>query len=157
DAAKAIALCNEWAGKPLPISATCHLDGRLYVRLSGVEVAIEAARALLGSEMFDDPAFWISIRDHAHPFFTRAETLWRVSVPSTTPPLRVASPQLMEWGGALRWIAGDLDSTVREHIAAAGGHVTRFRGADRSTSAFPLLPAALFELHRRLKQVFDPA
>jgi FAD/FMN-containing dehydrogenase len=35
DEAAAIESMNNWAAKPLSISATCHVDGSLYVRLSG--------------------------------------------------------------------------------------------------------------------------
>lgn len=34
-AAAAITRMNQWAGRPLPVSATCFVDGVLYVRLSG--------------------------------------------------------------------------------------------------------------------------
>lgn len=158
DESSALALCNEWAGQPLPLSATCHLEGRLYVRLSGASVAVQTARTQLGGELLqDDAKFWSALRDHSHPFFARAQTVWRVSVPSTTPPLGIELPQMIEWGGALRWIAGELDPSFLERVAALGGHATRFRAADRSTTAFQVLPSASHLLHRRLKHVFDPA
>ncbi len=39
----AIRMTNEWSGKPLPVSATCHRAGRLAVRLSGAAPAVDAA------------------------------------------------------------------------------------------------------------------
>ncbi len=39
----AIRITNEWNGKPLPVSATCHRGGRLAVRLSGAMPAVDAA------------------------------------------------------------------------------------------------------------------
>ena len=155
--AQALTLCNEWAGRPLPISATGHLDGHLYVRLSGASAAVNAACGQVGGERLrDDAAFWTALRDHSHAVFTQAQTVWRISIPSTTPPLGLAAEQLIEWGGALRWIVGDLQSDARERIAALGGHVSCFRSVARSTFAFQSLPSALHELHRRLKHVFDP-
>jgi glycolate oxidase FAD binding subunit len=35
--ATAIEAVNKWAGQPLPISATFHAEGRLFVRLSGAK------------------------------------------------------------------------------------------------------------------------
>ena len=46
----AIARCNAWAAKPLPITGACHHDGRLYVRLAGTEGGIAAAADALGGE-----------------------------------------------------------------------------------------------------------
>jgi glycolate oxidase FAD binding subunit len=40
--------------------------------------------------------------------------------------------------------------------AQAGGHATLFRGGDKSGGVFASLPAPLMEVHRRLKQSFDP-
>ena len=45
DEAKAIDTMNRWAAQPLPISATCFIDGQLTVRLSGSEIGLNAARA----------------------------------------------------------------------------------------------------------------
>ncbi|MET0658700.1 MAG: glycolate oxidase subunit GlcE [Steroidobacteraceae bacterium] len=155
---QALTLCSEWAGRPLPISATCHVDGHLYVRLSGASAGVSAACAQLGGEpLRDDAAFWTALRDHSHPAFTQAHTVWRISVPSTAPPLGLAARQIIEWGGALRWIIDDLGPDTHERIAALGGHVSCFRSASRPAAVFQPLPPALHELHRRLKQVFDPA
>src|SRR5687768_3275831 len=49
-AAQALDLMNAWAGKPLPISGTCHVGDSLYVRLSGAAPAVSAARQKLGGE-----------------------------------------------------------------------------------------------------------
>ncbi len=39
-----------WARTPLPLSATCHVDGVLHVRLSGTEKGVRAAAAKIGGE-----------------------------------------------------------------------------------------------------------
>ena len=73
--AQAIALMNAWAGKPLPITATCHAGKALYVRLAGAEPTVRAARAKLGGEeIADGAAFWQAIREHEHDFFSRGAT-----------------------------------------------------------------------------------
>ena len=158
-AAEAIALMNEWGGRPLPISATCHCDNLLTVRLSGAAAAVRTARDRIGGEEVSDAAaFWTAVREQTLPFFAGAQTLWRLSVKSTTPPLNLPGPQLIEWGGALRWLAGDGDARlVREAAAYAGGHATLFRARDRAAGAFQPVTPTLATLHRRLKAAFDPA
>ena len=52
-AEEAIARCNAWAAKPLPITGACHQGGRLWVRLAGTEGGIAAAADALGGETID--------------------------------------------------------------------------------------------------------
>jgi len=160
-AAEAIALGNEWAGQPLPVSATAWAGGNLVVRLSGAAAAVDAAATKLGGERTDPEwalHFWHGIREHSDSFFTTGQPLWRLSLKSTTPPLNLPGAQLLEWGGALRWLATDADApTVRAAAAFGGGHATLFRGGDKSAGVFQPLPPALLTIHRKLKQTFDPA
>lgn len=159
--AEALSRMNEWAGKPLPISATAFLEGRLVVRLSGAAVAVEAsARKLGGTEMDAGEArnWWAGVREHTGAFFAGEDPLWRLSVRSTAAPLDLPGRQLLEWGGALRWLRSDADGAlIREAAARAGGHATLFRGRDKTAGAFQPLPPALMKVHQRLKQAFDPA
>jgi glycolate oxidase FAD binding subunit len=37
-----------------------------------------------------------------------------------------------------------------------GGTATRFRATEAASGVFPALPAPILELHRRIKQEFDP-
>jgi glycolate oxidase FAD binding subunit len=67
--------------------------------------------------------------------------------------------QLIEWGGAQRWLRWPRTmpnaGAIRRTVAAAGGHATLFRGGDKSVGVFhPLAPVA--KIHERLKQSFDP-
>ncbi len=160
-AADAIAGMNEWAGKPLPISATAWSDGKFSVRLSGASAAVDAAKKKLGGEHVEtDEArrFWESIREQSAPFFKTSQPLWRLSLKSTTPPLNLPGTQLIEWGGALRWLATDAAApTVREAAKFGGGHATLFRGGDKSAGVFDPLPPALQSIHRNLKRTFDPS
>ncbi len=157
--AEAIALMNEWAGKPLPLSATCHIDNLLYVRLSGAAAAVRAARGKLGGEeVADGAAFWHGLREQQLDFFNPSLPLWRLSLKPTTPPLNLPGRQLIEWGGALRWLMSDVDAgTVRDAAGLGGGHATLFRGGDRTSGVFQPLPPVLMRLHQRLKQSLDPA
>jgi len=158
----AVKKLNEWGGKPLPIAASVWHEGALTVRLAGAFAAVRAARQTLGGEeVADAGAFWQSIREQTHPYFAGSAPLWRLAVASTTPPLCCTGPILIEWGGALRWLRGDLDAeALREAAAAAGGHATLFRGdaaLKAEAGVFAPLSPALARIHRRLKQAFDPA
>jgi len=156
--AEALRMLNEWAGMPLPLSAACHLDGRTCVRLSGSDGGVASAAARIGGEALDDgDAFWRDLREHRLAFFAGDAPLWRVSVPSTAPPLALPGETLIDWGGALRWVRTDADpGAVRAVAAANGGHATAFRGAPPGEDAFQPLAPELLRLHRRLKQAFDP-
>jgi glycolate oxidase FAD binding subunit len=154
--ARAIEAMNKWAGQPLPVSATAWHDGVLSVRLSGSGAAVDGALGLIGgSELPDAGAFWQAVREHTHPFFAGAATLWRVAVPSTTPPLEAPGEQFVEWRGGLRWLSSS--APARDLARRAGGHATLFRAADKKAGAFTPLDPVLMRVHRALKDAFDPA
>ena len=158
---RAIETLNHWGGKPLPLSASAWTEGELCVRLSGAASAVRQAREKIGGELFDVAkarAFWAGIREQTDPFFRPDRPLWRLSVPSVTPPLGLPGELQIEWGGALRWLVSNADPrTVREAAAKAGGHATLFRATDKSPGVFAPLQPALAKIHRNLKQAFDPA
>ncbi len=159
DEARMIETGNRWAGQPLPLSATAWEAGVLRVRLSGAASAVAPARAKLGgAEAADGPAYWDSLREHRLPFFAAGRPLWRLSVAQTAAPIPAGHPQLVEWGGGLRWVSGALEpDRARELAAAAKGHATLFRGGDRAAGVFHPLAPAIAKIHRRLKDAFDPA
>jgi len=180
DEAAAILKMNQWAGQPLPLSATSWHAGLLTLRLSGAATAVQAAQAKLGGEgLKDAAAFWQRLRDQATPFFDKRASasnqgLWRLAVKPTAPPLNLGDAQWIEWGGAVRWLVSDAPAdTLREAANRAGGHANLFRGAplpnplplageganvmpNAINGAFAPLAPALLRLHRNLKQRFDP-
>lgn len=160
DDVTAIKRMNEWAGKPLPISATCHVGDELFVRLSGAESAIRAAwQTLGGDEEQDGDAFWRSIRDHTHDFFQSAYPMWRLSIQSTMPPVRLPGKQMIEWNGGLRWLVSDSAenvSMIRVAAEHAHGHATLFRSGGASAPAFHPLASNMMKIHHSLKEKFDP-
>jgi glycolate oxidase FAD binding subunit len=162
--ADAIARLNAWGGQPLPLNASAWHAGTLVLRLAGARAAVEAAARTLGGEVLADDvarAFWAGLRDQRDEFFAAngsALALWRLSLPPTAPPLALPGEQLIEWGGAQRWWHTDAPTEqVRAAAAAAGGHATLFRAADKPAGAFmaPLAPP-LARIHRGIKQAFDP-
>jgi glycolate oxidase FAD binding subunit len=176
----AIEQMNAWAGKPLPITASAWSTqlterdfsdrGELVVRLEGSEAAVQSAiRQLGGVELDVDEAaaFWASLREQTHRYFaTRPVDLpqWRLSLPSTSMPLDAKrldfADQLIEWGGAQRWIAAGAEAgVVRDAAISFGGHATAWRATDELKArhgAFTPLAAPLAQIHRRLKTEFDP-
>lgn len=172
DPDEAVQRVNEWGGQPLPLSASCYSEGRLYLRLSGAPSAVEAAtKRIGGAALANGEAFWSSVREQTHEFFAGrdvAAPLWRISVQSTARYADLGGEQLLEWGGALRWLKSPVRATdapraqaeaarVREWAQGNGGHATLFRSADKSIGVFQPLAAPAMALHRRIKAAFDPA
>src|SRR5437867_8505739 len=157
---RAIEQLNRWGGKPLPISASAWTGDDLAVRLSGAGAAVKEACGKIGGERIEDEQarrFWNGIREQTDPFFRNDAPLWRLSVPSTAPPLKLQGEQMIEWGGALRWLHSHADArTVREAAKRAGGHATLFRGGDKAVGVFQPLAPALMRIHKQLKHEFDP-
>ena len=152
---------NLWAGQALPISASTWQVGRLMLRLSGAEAAVRTARKKLGGqEIVNASPYWTSIREQTHDFFAQDQEhgLWRLSLPSSTPALRLNGKTMIEWGGAQRWLFSDEKvQTISDLVKQAGGHVTQFRNADQTAEVFTPLPLPLKKIHQNLKKSFDPA
>ncbi len=165
--AVAIRRLNEWGGQPLPLNASAWWDGMLVLRLAGATAAVSAAAKRIGGEPVDTAlasAFWDGLRDHRDEFFIGAAkaveagaSLWRLSVPATAAPLQLSGEQLLEWGGAQRWICTSAPAAVLREVAqAAGGHAVLFRSTDKSAGAFAPLAPPLDRVQRDLQRAFDP-
>ncbi|MGA0572965.1 glycolate oxidase subunit GlcE [Variovorax sp. VNK109] len=162
DEAQAITQLNRWAGRPLPLNASCWQGGMLWLRLRGAQAAVASARQVLGGERVDDAQTpWQSLREQSHDFFRIGgdECLWRMSVPDTAPPLGMGDT-LLEWGGAQRWLRRPATglAEVRQAATRAGGHATLFRAASGAPrhAVFTPLAEPLARIHTALKQQFDP-
>ena len=157
EADMAIAHVNKLAGQSLPLSAACYDGRQLYLRVSGSEPAVRAATRQLGGEPVTDAAgLWQRLREHTHAFFETDKPLWRLSLAPTSPPLSIQGKQLLDWGGAQRWLVSDEPAQSIRHTAAQlGGHATLFRARDGIDSFHPL-HGKLNELHINLKLAFDP-
>lgn len=152
---------NLWAGQALPISASAYHVGRLMLRLSGSESALRLAKQKLGGQEVENAQdFWHSLREQSHHFFTPEDerALWRLSLPSSTPALKLRGKSMIEWGGAQRWLwTNEAPQVLRDTVQKEGGHLTLFRHADNAEPVFTDLPTPLETLHQRLKMGFDPA
>ncbi len=158
---------NHWGGEPLPINASAWWEGTLVLRLSGAGAAVQAAQTKLGGELIEPPLatqFWTGLRDQRDEFFAGANkavqggaALWRLSVPQTAPPLKLSGEQLVEWGGAQRWLCTTAPAqALRDAAAAVGGHASLFRGLNKQSEVFAPLAPPLDRIHRDLKKAFDP-
>ncbi|MGD9946068.1 MAG: glycolate oxidase subunit GlcE [Burkholderiaceae bacterium] len=164
DENEALRAMNEWRAQPLPLSATVWHDGGLAVRLSGAAAAVDAAAARFERERMalrlstaDSARLWHGIREQTDDFFDGSQPLWRLSLPSTAPALDVPGGQVIEWGGALRWLRTEADAAdIRAAAERVGGSATLFRGGDRTVGVFHPLRPVNAAVQRRLKQTFDP-
>jgi len=153
----ALVKMNDLGGRPLPVTGTAWHDGKLRVRLSGSEKAVESAASSLGGDLdVAGASFWQALKEHRLEFFAGTEPLWRLSIapPAEMPDL--AGESLVEWSGALFWVRGDDPQALSALARERGGNLTRFRGAERSVSFQPLGDTEA-ALNRGLKRAFDPA
>jgi glycolate oxidase FAD binding subunit len=149
---------NRRAAEPKPLSGAFWCDGQLFLRLSGAASAVEHTAALWGGDPLaqqDTP--WEDLREMSLPYFAGDEPLWRFSINSTAAHINLAGSALIDWCGAQRWLRGDYSQEELQPTAtAAGGHVSLFRGGDRTQEVRARLSAVEQRLQQRLKQSFDP-
>jgi glycolate oxidase FAD binding subunit len=162
---KTLRLLNEWAGQPLPLSASCWIgnpttgDGELTIRLAGAAAAVKSAIPLMGaaidaSELDPKAAaeFWAALREQQLSVFSNLnsdETLYRLALPAACGPLAFENTShdiALEWHGQQRWIKAPGDDVTFASIKALasthGGHATRFKqgaNVDPAKQRFTLL------------------
>lgn len=158
--ADAITHLRNWAQHQSPISASCYVDGCLYLRCSGSEAGVKHFVERGGGERLDQQdLFWSSIRNHSHAFFAGDDPLWRLSVAPNTSAALADQDQLLEWGGGLRWVRGDTEQlNWFTRCSAHGGHATLFRNNNllQHVARFSKLNPALQNYQRRLRRSIDP-
>lgn len=162
---KALKILNEWAGQPLPLSASCWIgsakggNGELTFRLAGAAAAVKAAIPLMSSlvnatEVDSETAesFWNNVREQKLSAFGNVgtdQTLYRLALPAACGPIAISGANddiVLEWHGQQRWIKAPGDEATFTAIKAIanshGGHATRFRqgaNVDPSYQRFTLL------------------
>ena len=184
---KALRVLNEWAGQPLPLSASCWIgkprqDGELTIRLAGALAAVKAAIPLMNAAIdaieVDSTiaqAFWNDLREHQLSAFQNLaadQTLYRLALPAACGPLSISGASneiILEWHGQQRWIKASGDEAtfnlIKQLASSHGGHATRFKqGANVNPvfQRFTLLSEqahskALELVQERLRSAFDPA
>lgn len=184
---KALRALNEWAGQPLPLSASCWIgkpgqDGELTIRLAGAIAAVNAAIPFVNSAIDAtelDPAiaqtFWDDLREQRLTVFNNlqnTDTLYRLALPAACGPLTIENTVgeiILEWHGQQRWVHAPGDeatfANLKQIAKTHGGHATRFKqgsNVDPSNQRFTLLSeqahsVALEAVQARLRASFDPA
>lgn len=150
---RALLKLAEWGQQPVPISAASHDGQRLHLRLEGGEGSVTAAHDRLGGEPLDT-AYWADLNAQRLAFFADPRPLWRLSVPPHTGPLSLPGEQLIDWGGAQRWLKSDADAlTIRAIATQASGHASCH--ANCAQPFQPLAPA-LLRYQQSLKTQLDP-
>lgn len=154
----AILKMNQWAGKPLPLSAAAYNSETLYIRLSGTVTGVEAAHAKLGGVIAKNINFWTELREQRLLFFQEETPLWRLSVPAATPPLDISGKSLLDWGGAQRWLkSNESAQEIRSKAQSVGGYAILFRDSRSSTRDKSELSKPAQLLQERIKHALDPA
>lgn len=152
---RALQRLGEWGQQPLPLSAAAHDGQYLYLRFEGNEGSVRAACDRIGGNLLDD-AWWDDLREQRLDFFHDPRPLWRLSLPALTAPLALPGEQLLDWGGAQRWLKSDASAAqIREAVSAVGGHASCFTPGHVDDPLQPL-PDPLLKLHRALKRQLDP-
>ena len=184
---KALRALNEWAGQPLPLSASCWIgkpgqDGELTIRLAGAIAAVNAAIPLMNAAIDAkelDPAiaqtFWSDLREQRLAVFNNlqsTDTLYRLALPAACAPLTIENSVgeiVLEWHGQQRWIKAPGDDATFANLKRIahthGGHASRFKqgsNLDPNNQRFTLLSeqshsVALEAVQARLRAAFDPA
>jgi glycolate oxidase FAD binding subunit len=163
--ARALQLTNEWAGQPLPLSASCWIgssnggDGELTLRLAGAAAAVKAAIPLMNAAVDAielDPisaeTFWKNLREQQLAVFQNlnsTDTIYRLALPAACGPIAIPNMGdviVLEWHGQQRWLTAPSDDATFASLKALanvnGGHATRFKqGAqvDPANQRFTLL------------------
>jgi glycolate oxidase FAD binding subunit len=184
---EAINMLNAWGAQPLPLNASCWIQeagqGVLYVRLRGAVAAVQAAVKKMGGNERGEytgvlqnaasgnatvAADWQALRNQSMDFFKLQgdESLWRLSVPDTTPDLHLGDT-VVEWHGAQRWVKLPYSETsmIRSKVNAIGGSAILFIASQAINTparvengvVFNPLKSPLDRIHRDLKRQFDPA
>ena len=159
---------QKWIKQGLPVTANCHIDNTLYLRLSSTHSAVKQSLHIINNSYNTeeiDNKFWLGIKNQTHGFFSAkslldAKKLWRCSHQPATKFYGDTEHQLVEWNGALRWLHSDIDiRAIAEHY---NGHASYYplnnSGSNnkQKTDIFQPLQPGLLKIHQQLKLAFDP-
>ncbi len=161
DQAQAIEWMNKAHFKCTTLSAAQWQDAAIMMRLSGTPQAIEydlkylPAYAELG---VSSDAALLAVAERRADFFAGSDCIFRCVLPPAADPIVLDDvQQLMDWGGAQRFIKASASEQrrIEEQVTALGGR------------AMPLLPnrlhsplagtaQELFSIQKKLKAALDP-
>ncbi len=157
DELNALKIMNLWAAKTQAISAAAWDGMNIRIRLSGSSASIAHGSALIGGEKLPNGDYWQDLNNFKLDFFQQQGRLWRISVAPMSESIGKNLNQLVDWGGAQRWLKSDESAeTIRTWATRLGGHAESY-SQDQSTATYHPLEKNSFALHQRFKAALDPA
>jgi glycolate oxidase FAD binding subunit len=112
---------------------------------------------MFGGQLVGGASYWQDLNNFKLDFFRQAGRLWRVSVAPMSPPLADNLHQLIDWGGAQRWLMSDEEpESIRSLASRLGGHAECF-SEDQTVATYHPLEKNLLALSQRFKAALDPA
>ena len=134
------------------VSACAYHEGRLRVRVSGRETAVQREVAQLGGDLSED-GFWRDL-DSLQLAIFQGRDVWCLSTDPQEPV--VPEFQLLDWGFARRWMFDPQEDPRKGYRGV--GHWTRVRCPEGAFDAEVFQPVSQVQLDlmRSLKQAFDP-
>lgn len=157
DEATAIRKMNQWPCQTQAISAACWDGKAIRIRLSGSAAGIKHAVSLMGGELHEDDVYWRDLNDLKLDFFRNPGRLWRTALAPMSPALGLDGRQLVDWGGAQRWLkTNEPAAAIRARAGQLGGFAECY-GDEPETATFHPLDDKLLAVSRRFKAALDPA
>jgi len=152
-------ILRNWRDASMPLSAANYYNGILSIRLSSSVAAVDYAISKLPSDRQElSLDYWQKLNEHKLPFFDDPATLYRLIVPANAPCDTLEGESLIDWAGAQRWIkTSSTFSEIQRHANTLGGTASAYRDGLRDEDVFMPLQAPLLALHKRIKDVMDPA
>lgn len=160
----AIKHIKQWLKLGIPISASCHFNNTLTLRLSSTHSAVKKSAHVINTSFVTEEInndFWLTIKNQNHDFFSTknlndSKMLWRCSHQSSTEFYGNTENQLIEWNGALRWQKSS--NELYRDAEKRNGHATHYpiNQATQTSDIFQPLQPGMVKVHQRLKQAFDP-
>ena len=157
DELAALRKMNHWPVETQAISAASWDGTHIRIRLSGSASGIEHARSVIGGDYITDTDYWQDLNNFRLDFFQQAGRLWRISLAPMSESFGPESRQLIDWGGAQRWLKSDEPAvSIRARASQLGGHAECF-SQDPGVATFHPLEGNVLAVNKRLKTALDPA
>lgn len=148
---------NQWPLETQAISAASWDGLHIRIRLSGSVSGIEHARSLIGGDLITATDYWQELNNFRLDFFHQTGRLWRISLAPMSEPLGSNPCQLVDWGGAQRWLKSDEPAeAIRARASQLGGHAECY-SQDPGVATFHPLEGNILAVNQRLKTALDPA
>ena len=162
---EAVRRFNEWGGKPLPLSATCWYRGRPSARCPAPRVpwprgAAHRWRSRCATRERSGPMCASSARSRSSRDRDAASMACFGAFDRTAGRSRRRAADRMGRRAALAALRATYRKTASRCATGRGGTAAMrrcFVATDKSAGVFQPLPAAVLDLHQRLKAAFDPA